>query len=498
MPGTNVPAPTLGPNGFIAPAESAILAGVQADINAAFGGNLNFTTTAGGVTNPTPQGQLANSETAVLGNVNNQYLWFTNQVDPAFASGRMQDAIARIYFLSRIPSAPTVLSVSCIGLPGVVIPINSAIQDSAGNIYQATAAGTIGLGGTVTLSFGNTLPGPIAVPASISIYQAIPGWDSVTLLSGVLGQNVETRTNFETRRSISTAQNSMGMLASIQGAVLSVPGVLDCFAFENDNNSPLAVQGVTLPPNSIYVAVVGGNSQAVAQAIWSKKMPGCSYFPGNTAVTIVDTVGYVPPYPTYQVIYETPLNLNILFNVNIVNTPQVPANAAALIQAAILGAFSGQDNLPRVRTASELLASRFYPSIMSPVIGGVANPFYLSWAQIISIGMGSSNAAAASFTGRIDNGTPGNAGTVLTVTSVASGTLAIGQTLFDSSGNLVPGTAITALGTGTGGTGTYTVSNSQSVGSEAMTGVVANLFAIIPNLNQIPTTLAALISVTLT
>ena len=39
---TSVPQPTFGPTGYIIlPAESAILTGVFADINAAFGGNLN-------------------------------------------------------------------------------------------------------------------------------------------------------------------------------------------------------------------------------------------------------------------------------------------------------------------------------------------------------------------------------------------------------------------------------------------------------------------------
>jgi hypothetical protein len=58
-------------------------------------------------------------------------------------------------------------------------------------------------------------------------------------------------------------------------------------------------------------------------------------------------------------------------------------------------------------------------------------------------------------------------GTTLDVSSVASGTLAVGQPIFGT--NVTPGTVITALGTGTGGTGTYTVSASQSVTSTTIT-----------------------------
>lgn len=53
--------------------------------------------------------------------------------------------------------------------------------------------------------------------------------------------------------------------------------------------------------------------------------------------------------------------------------------------------------------------------------------------------------------------------TTLTVTAVTSGVLAVGQVI--SGTGVTPGTTITALGTGTGGTGTYTVSVSQTVAS---------------------------------
>lgn len=82
---TNVPAPTFGPTGFVAPSESAILAGVQADFQAAFGGNLNFGTVSGSQTNPTPQGQLATSQAAIIGAAYDIFCNLTQMVDPAYA-----------------------------------------------------------------------------------------------------------------------------------------------------------------------------------------------------------------------------------------------------------------------------------------------------------------------------------------------------------------------------------------------------------------------------
>lgn len=58
-------------------------------------------------------------------------------------------------------------------------------------------------------------------------------------------------------------------------------------------------------------------------------------------------------------------------------------------------------------------------------------------------------------------------GTTLTVFGISSGTVQVGQVV--SGSGVTAGTTITAMSTGTGGTGTYTVSASQSVSSEALT-----------------------------
>lgn len=74
----------------------------------------------------------------------------------------------------------------------------------------------------------------------------------------------------------------------------------------------------------------------------------------------------------------------------------------------------------------------------------------------------------AVFTGTIDDGTPPGAGTVLNVTAVTSGTIELGMQLTGT--GVTAGTRITAYGTGSGGTGTYTVDTSQEVTSTTITG----------------------------
>lgn len=57
--------------------------------------------------------------------------------------------------------------------------------------------------------------------------------------------------------------------------------------------------------------------------------------------------------------------------------------------------------------------------------------------------------------------------TVLTVSAVGSGTIALGDVV--TGAGVTAGTYITSFGTGTGGTGTYNVNNSQTIASEALT-----------------------------
>jgi hypothetical protein len=469
---SSVPRPVFGPAGFIAPAESDVLAGTFADINAAFGGNLDP-----GLS--TPQGQLASSFTAVIGDKNDQFLAYINGVDPAFAAGRMQDGIARIYFITRNPALPTIVTATCTGLPGVVIPPGAVALATDGNLYVCTGGGTIGPGGSVSLQFACVVTGPIACPATSlsSIYRAIPGWDTVTnAADGVLGVNVETRAAFETRRQQSVAKNSVGMLSSILGAVLDVPGVLDAYAISNDTGGTATIGGLSFGANQLYVAAIGGDPQTIANAIWSKKLPGGPYWPGNTTVTVLDAnSGYSLPLPSYSVIFERPAPTDVVFKVFLVNSTAVPSNALTLIQAAIIAAFAGADGGPRARIGSTVYASRFYGAIAA--LGG--------WAQIIDIHVGTG--VAASVTGSI-------ATTVLTVTAVASGALAIGQLI--TGAGVAPATYITALGSGTGGTGTYTLGVSQTVASGPLASVAfSNSVAM--TIAQAPTTAAADINLTL-
>lgn len=357
---TNVPPIVFTPTGLDVPQESAILAGVQADFNDAFGGNLNPALN-------TPQGQLASSEAAVVADANAVFAEFVNQVDPDTSDGFMQDAIARIYFLEREPGTATAVQCVCVGAFRTVIPLGAQVQDTSGNRYVCVLAGTIPIGGNITLPFNCVVLGPTACPANTVdtiITGGINGWESVNNPDpGAVGSNVESRAAFEFRRQQSVALNAHGSIVAIGAAVFDVPGVIDVYAIENFTGATVNTGATAYPvvAHSIYVAVVGGDPQAIGDAIFSKKNDG-SNMNGNTTVTIVDT-SYDVPQPTYTYTYNIPDNTAFKFAVQIQDSAALPSNIVQLVQAAVVAAFNGTDGSKRARTGSTVLAGKFYAPV---------------------------------------------------------------------------------------------------------------------------------------
>ncbi|MFT9441021.1 MAG: baseplate J/gp47 family protein [Acetobacter papayae] len=375
---TSVPAPSFTDAGFVAPAESDILTGALADLNAAMGGNLNTDLS-------TPQGQLATSFTAALGDAYDQFLAILNGVDPERAFGRLQDAIGNIYFMTRKGATATVVTVVCTGAATTVVPEGTLVQDPSGYYYAADGAITLDATGTGTGTFSCTTLGAIACAAnSISIYQSVTGLSSATNpAAGVTGTDEEGRAAFEARRENSVAGNSVGSLDAIAGSVSAVDGVTAAYVVDNSTAAAVTTGGVSIAAHSLYVCVNGGTDEAVALAILSKKPPGCGYT-GTTTVTVTDPNSNYQTPPTYSVSFTRAADTPLYFAVTIKNSASVPSTAATQIQAAILAAFEADGGDAGI-IGGTVYASAYYAAVAA--LG--------SWAKIVEITVGT----AASPTG---------------------------------------------------------------------------------------------------
>lgn len=359
---TAVPAVTLSDTGVAVPDEIDILNGRLTDLDTAMGGGMSTSLT-------TPQGQIAMSDTAIIGDKNDNLAWLVNQVNPDFASGRMQDAIGQIYFIDRIAAIGTTVTATCTGLVNTPIPAGSVAQDSSGYLYYSLADARIGASGSVDIVFQNQATGPIACPigALNTIYRAVNGWSGITnSTAGVLGNEVESRANFEYRRKQSVAGNSNNQLGAIYANVLAVNGVTDAYVTQNNTSGTVnkGSKSFPLPAHSLYVCVYGGASADIAKAIFQKLPPGPP-MAGNTSYTVVDDVNYVQPYPEYDITWQTPSAVNVFVKVELANNNALPGDIVSRVRTAVLSAFNGEDGGTRARIGSTIYAGRYYSGVQA-------------------------------------------------------------------------------------------------------------------------------------
>ena len=369
---SHVPLVRFTPQGLQIPTETEVLNGVLADFNDAFGGGLNLNL-------ETPQGQLASSLAAVIADKNNVIAELVNQIHPEYAEGVMQDAIAQIYFLQRKPATDSAVVCEFVGLPGTQIPQGFIVQDSAGNQWALQQEIGIPIGGKVSGTL--IAAGQIEAPAHSvnTIYQALVGLDRVdNPHPAVPGRAEESRAEFAERRRRSVAVNAHGTPQAVYANVFALDGVRDVYVIDNPKGQSVqaGATNYTLKPHSIYVAAVGGDDTAVAEAVLRYAGSGCD-FNGNTEITVYDH-SYNDPKPAYQVAFMRPVELSVYFRIKIERGAFVGAETA--IKQAVIAAFKG-------RIGANLYAIGY----VAPVVKAVPNVHVLDVEIGLSTGsMGNS------------------------------------------------------------------------------------------------------------
>ena len=325
--------------GFYADDTETVRAAVAADWVAAFhkDGQVDLNTDP-----ETPAGQLIDSQTAAITEKDTELLYLCNQFDPAKNEGIFQDAIAKIYFLSRKAATPSTATITVRGLSGTVIPVNAQVMSSADDtIWQNVAAFTIGADGTGSGVFRCTTEGLISAAAGTltRIMTVVAGWDTATNEhAAVVGTLEENRGQFELRRYSSVALNSRGTAASVYARVMQLEDVIGCVVRENKTNQSKVIDGVTLSPHSVYVCVLGGNDGAIATAMYRTVSAGCDTN-GTTTYTVEDdTTGIKEP-----IRFQRPTDADITIRLRFPNAAGFSADDLAAIRQAVFNNFYGED-----------------------------------------------------------------------------------------------------------------------------------------------------------
>ena len=360
---TAVPDVTITENGLSVPDVADILSGRLTDMTTALGGGASQSLSS-------PQGQIAQSDTEIIAQEYDKLLCLFNQVNPDYATGRFQDGIGRIYFMDRISAQGTVVTATCIGQAGTVIPSGSTAITTDGYIYQAIDNITIPAGGSVNGAFVNTTTGPIPCASGSlnQIYRAVPGWDAITNANpGVVGVDVESRIAFETRRQQSVARNSRNQDASVLSALLATNGVLDAYVWSN-RTAATVNKGTTNYPvlaHSIFISVYGGADADVAQAIFSTYNPGAN-LNGTTHYTVYDNVNYMPPYPSYDMQWLKASPTRVYFKIQIDASLNPPSDITTQVKNMVISVFNGEyDGIGKARIGSTINSGKYYAPIIS-------------------------------------------------------------------------------------------------------------------------------------
>ena len=325
--------------GFYADDTETVRAAVAADWVAAFhkDGQVDLNTDP-----ETPAGQLIDSQTAAVTEKDTELLYLCNQFDPAKNEGIFQDAIAKIYFLSRKAATPSTATITVRGLSGTVIPVNAQIMSSADDtIWQNVAAFTIGADGTGSGVFRCTTEGLISAAAGTltRIMTVVAGWDTATNEhAAVVGTLEENRGQFELRRYASVALNSRGTAASVYARVMQLEDVIGCVVRENKTNQPKVIDGVTLSPHSVYVCVLGGNDGAIATAMYRTVSAGCDTNGTTDYLVEDDTTGIKE-----MIHFQRPTDADITIRLKFPDAAGFSADDLTAIRQAVFNNFYGED-----------------------------------------------------------------------------------------------------------------------------------------------------------
>lgn len=268
--------------GVITVDTSSIKSDFEEAYKQALGFNLNLESS-------TPQGQLIINDTETLTTAMNEVVNIANNISVYRAKGNALDIIAAAYGYYRKQGVATTVYLNITGSDNTIIPLGSIVSDGT-HEYKILNEVTIS-SGVANVWAQCTEKGEIYCPAQTvtTIVSTISGWDTVNnQTTGVTGYNTETDNEFRNR----ITQNWLNIRArSILGAIVdniyALDNVISVVGRENPTKNTATIDGQSLVANSIYLCVLGGDNDAIADILSKQKTLGADTN-GNTNVTFFD------------------------------------------------------------------------------------------------------------------------------------------------------------------------------------------------------------------
>jgi uncharacterized phage protein gp47/JayE len=355
--------------GLVLPDTGTLLTDVETEWTSALGQDL--------ILDPsTPQGRLIDAEVAARSAVLQGNCNVANQINPNNATGTFLQSICALNGINPVGATFSVIPGAVLsGAIGTLIPKGSRAATDP-NTYWASNAdvtlvddGTGTSNGVGTADFTCTIAGNItADPATMNtIVDSINGWKTVTNPNQAIpGQNFMSDSELRLYRNsmlYSYGNNSVGaMFANINSNQIS--GVKNIALRENVEATQQVIDGVTLPPNSLWVCVDGGSDYDVARGALTSKSGGSKFSAGNQGTPVVQSVKDYRSGQSYSVTFVRPAMVPVTCRV------RVQKNASI------------QDLEKSIRDAIVAYTLGQLPGEPGFVIGADVSPFELSGAAM--------------------------------------------------------------------------------------------------------------------
>lgn len=315
----------------------------------------------------TPQGQLIASIAEMIIRQDNDLLYLCSMFNPLKAEGVWQDALGKINFLTRHPAINSKAKVKCVGRSGTFIPEGSLIRSSHDETeWRAVKSTNLTTDEFTLVEFECTRAGAIeAAPNTLNkIITTIAGWDSCTNeAAATVGQEPENQASFEARRYKSVAKNSRSFLDSVYSRIADLKGVLALCCRHNVSDNIMTMDGIPVLPHSVYICVLGGDDNQIAQALHETVGGGCDYT-GNVEIDVVDAMDKRTKHP---IKFNRPEDKATQVTIHLRKGKTTPPNADETIKDIVFNNFYGTSEsqqysiqpVERVIMGDTVYASRF-------------------------------------------------------------------------------------------------------------------------------------------
>lgn len=292
----------------------------------ALGANLNTDSS-------TPVGQLITNDTSALTTSMAECVAMANETNVYYATGQALDVAASRYGYYRKEGVPTTVVALVSGTASTVIPAGTLFSDGT-NEYKTLSAATIAAGGTISVECQCTETGPILCPANTltTIVNPITGVDGVTNVNdGIIGYAQESDNSFRDRITANYLnKRARAILGAIVDNIAAINNVISVVGEENPEDDTVTKSGVSMPPHSIFVTVLGGETSAIAEVIAKQKTLGAETL-GNTDVSFIDEYsGFLYKYKIYRPTQVT-IYAKIEYSANEYTAPNASDEIKALI-----------------------------------------------------------------------------------------------------------------------------------------------------------------------